>query len=104
MIDPRSTRAYKLGKENRELKREIELLERQIKIKDKWCWRIWADGVDYDGCGNNSEELRRLVDELVDYSIKAINSDDKSFAYTCYENEKVVKFNILLEEIEDDKE
>ena len=31
MIDPRSTKAYKLEKENRELKREIELLKGENK-------------------------------------------------------------------------
>ena len=32
MIDPRSTRAYKLEKENRELKKEIELLKVNCNI------------------------------------------------------------------------
>ena len=37
---------------------------------DEWLWDIWAIGCDYDGC-NTVEELKKLVDELVDMSQKA---------------------------------
>ena len=31
---------------------------------DEWLFDIWAIGVDYDGC-QTSEELKKLIDELV---------------------------------------
>ena len=37
---------------------------------DEWLWFIWAIGVDYDGC-HNVEDLKKLVDELVDMANKA---------------------------------
>ena len=37
---------------------------------DEWLFDIWAIGVDYDGC-HTVEELKRLIDELVDMSNKA---------------------------------
>ncbi len=37
---------------------------------DEWLFEIWAVGCDYDGCGT-VEELKGLVDELVEMSQKA---------------------------------
>jgi hypothetical protein len=37
---------------------------------DEWLFDIWAIGVDYDGC-HNVEDLKKLVDELVDMANKA---------------------------------
>ena len=37
---------------------------------DEWLWDIWAIGVDYDGC-HNVEDLKKLIDELVDMANKA---------------------------------
>lgn len=37
---------------------------------DEWLFDIWAIGVDYDGC-HTTEELKKLIDELVDMSNKA---------------------------------
>ena len=37
---------------------------------DEWLFQLWAVGLDYDGC-RSAEELRGLVDELVEMSIKA---------------------------------
>ena len=37
---------------------------------DEWLFDIWAIGVDYDGC-HTVEELKKLIDELVDMSNKA---------------------------------
>ena len=48
---------------------------------------------DYDGC-NTEKSLKELIDELVDYSKKAIKNDDTSIAYIGGEKE----FNILFEE------
>lgn len=83
--------------------KEIERLKRQIKIKDEWCDRIWEIGTDYDGYGNNLKELKKLVDELIEYSNKAKRCDDKCVAYVSYENGKEIKENILMEELGSDK-
>lgn len=93
-----------LIKELEDKDKEIERLKRQIKIKDEWCDRIWEIGTDYDGYGNNLEELKKLVDELIEYSDKAKRCDDKSVAYISYENGKEIKENILMEELGSDKE
>lgn len=37
---------------------------------DEWLFDIWAIGCDYDGC-HNVEDLKKLVDELVDMANKA---------------------------------
>lgn len=72
-------------------------LERQIKIKDKWCQLIIDIGFDYDGY-NTVEGLKSIIDELVDYAHKAINCDDKTVAYIGADDKKS---NILLEEIKE---
>lgn len=72
-------------------------LERQIKIKDKWCQLIIDTGFDYDGF-NTVESLKGLIDELVDYAHKAIICDDLSAVYVRADDKKS---NILLEDIEE---
>lgn len=42
-------------------------LERQIKIKDKYCQLIINLGFDYDGF-NTVDSLKGLIDELVSYA------------------------------------
>lgn len=37
---------------------------------DEWLFDIWAIGCDYDGC-NTVDELKELIDELVDMTQKA---------------------------------
>lgn len=37
---------------------------------DEWLFDIWAIGYDYDGC-YTAEELKKLIDELVDMANKA---------------------------------
>ena len=37
---------------------------------DEWLWHLWAIGCDYDGC-NTAEDLKKLIDELVDMAQKA---------------------------------
>ena len=37
---------------------------------DELLWHIWAIGVDYDGC-HSAEDLKSLIDELVDMALKA---------------------------------
>ena len=70
-------------------------LERQVKIKDKWCQLIMDLGFDYDGL-NTVESLKGLIDELVDYAHKAIICDDVSVVYVGADDKKS---NILLEDI-----
>lgn len=72
-------------------------LERQIKIKDKWCQLIMDLGFDYDGL-NTVESLKCLIDELVDYAHKAIICDDVSVVYVGADDKKS---NILLENIKE---
>lgn len=89
----------KKANEKEKLKKKIKDLERQIKIKDAWCSQIYAIGFDYDGY-HKAESLKKLIDELVDYSTKAINCDDKSVVYHRYDSHDVqTKVNILLEEV-----
>ena len=75
--------------------KEIEQLKRQIKIKNKYCQLIYDIGFDYDGY-EGPNDLKMIIDELVSYSIDAINSDDKK---VMYEDSNGVKSNILMEEI-----
>lgn len=72
-------------------------LERQIKIKDKWCQLIIDIGFDYDGF-NTAESLKGPIDELVDYAHKAIICDDVSVVYVGADDKKS---NILLEDIKE---
>ena len=72
-------------------------LERQIKIKDKWCQLIIDIGFDYDGF-NTVESLKGLIDELVDYAHKAIICDDVSVVYIGADDKKS---NILFEDIKE---
>lgn len=72
-------------------------LERQIKIKDKWCQLIIDIGFDYDGF-NTVESLKDLIDELIDYAHKAIICDDVSVVYVGADDKKS---NILLEDIKE---
>jgi hypothetical protein len=39
---------------------------------DEWLFDIWAIGVDYDGY-HTAEDLKKLIDELVDMANKARN-------------------------------
>ena len=75
----------------------IAKLERQIKIKDAWCQMIRDIGFDYDGY-EDVKNLKDVIDELVDFSNKAIESDDKTAVYFHHDfNENLIKENILEE-------
>ena len=78
-------------------KEEIKRLKRQIRIKDSYMHLIYAIGFDYDGY-NDVKNLKDIIDELVDYSKKAVRCDDK---WVAYEDGNDKKLNILMEEIED---
>ena len=71
-------------------------LERQIKIKDKYCQLIINLGFDYDGF-NTVDSLKGLIDELVSYAQKAIECDDNEVIYV---NGKGERDNILGEPID----
>ena len=73
----------------------IEELKRQIEIKDKFCGLITALGFDYDGF-NTADELKGLIDTIVDYANKAIQCDDKSPIYVNGDDKPL---NILLEKV-----
>ncbi len=73
----------------------LQTLKRQLEIKDKWNQLLIDIGVDYDGY-NDAENLKELIDELVECSKRAIKNDDKVVA--SYNSEK--QYNILGEEIE----
>ena len=88
-------RAIDLRKKNKELKNKIRLLERQIKIKDSYCTHIINLGFDYDGY-TKAESLKKLIDELVEISRKALRCEDMTIEYTSGDNKA---YNILMEEI-----
>lgn len=70
-------------------------LERQIKIKDKYCQAIIDLGFDYDGF-NAVDSLKGLIDELVLYAQRAVECDDKGVMYIDGEGRRR---NILGEEV-----
>lgn len=78
---------------------EIEKKDRQLKIKDEYLKLIRDLGFDYDGF-DTVQSLKELIDQLIDYAVKAIKNDDK---YEVYEGSNGNKFNILLEKIKEDK-
>lgn len=85
---------YDLLKRVDELIKEIEELERKIKIKDEWCKMIYMIGCDYDGY-NDVENLKKIIDELVNYANNARSNDDTSVVYEGTDG----KTNILDEPI-----
>lgn len=70
-------------------------LERQLKIKNAYCGMIIDVGLGYDGY-ESSEDLKRLIDELLSYARMAIDCDDKSQIFI---DAKGNKLNILDEVI-----
>lgn len=92
----------KLKEKNKKLQEKIKNLERQIKIKDSWCYMIYAIGFDYDGY-NDVKNLKDIIDELVSYANKAIECDDKTPVYYSSDLKgKETKANILFEEIKEE--
>lgn len=83
---------------NEELKEKVRELERQIKLKDKYCELIHDIGFDYDGY-NDVDNLKKIIDELVAYSVMAKDNDDR---YSIYNSIEGKKYNILMEEIKDE--
>lgn len=83
-----------------ELEIKVKKLERLIEIKDAYCTCIADIGCDYDGY-SKADDLKKIIDELVEYASKAINNDDKSVEYRTGFDDKGKKYNILMEEIKD---
>lgn len=78
------------------LNQNYEKLKRQIAIKDEYMKLIIALGFDYDGW-NSVENLKELIDELVDLAKSGIKSDDKKVMYGDLNNDS---YNILGEKIQ----
>lgn len=70
-------------------------LERQIKIKDEFCKMIIDVSAGYDGY-EESNDLKKLIDELRNYAFMALSCDDKSQIYIDSNNQEL---NILSEVI-----
>lgn len=66
-------------------------LKKQIEIKNSYLDLIYMIGCDYDGC-NNAEDLKELIDELIDLAIKGKYNDTNSVIF-------MDNLNILGEEI-----
>ena len=73
---------------------ELEL-QRLIKIKNNYAQLIVDVGFDYDGF-NDRDDLKDLIDELVNYAKDILNNNDKKVIYIDGNNKK---YNILHEEI-----
>lgn len=85
MIDPRSTRAYKLEKENRELKKEIELLRNGNDIT-----KIINDNVVFLKYQRaQQEKINELYSDLKTLWIVLWNMDTEM---TSYQNEVYDKY------------
>lgn len=85
MIDKRSTKAYKLEKENRELKKDIERLNKELQLH-KEMEKIAMD------CQN---ELTEKIEKAIEY-IKSFGSDSDRKNYLLYFNEIInIVLNIL---------
>ena len=77
MIDPRSTRAYKLEKENRELKKEIELLKVNCNIGYEELKVAWK----YKSRCKKAIEYIEKLDK--DYDIN-VYQEDKHWVYVLH--------------------
>lgn len=70
-------------------------MERQVDIMKKYFQLIIDLGYDYDGF-NESEDLKKLIDELVRYAHLGIECNDTEPIYV---NKDEDSLNILLEKI-----
>ena len=84
----------------RENIKELEKKDREIQIKNNYLDLIWQIGYDYDGL-NKVESLKELIDELVDYAIKAKKNDDKSVIYEGQRGKEIINQNILFEKVDE---
>ena len=87
-------------KEFSRLNKELEKKDREIQIKNNYLDLIWQIGYDYDGL-NKVESLKELIDELVDYAIKAKKNDDKSVIYEGNRGKEIINQNILFEKVDE---
>lgn len=91
-ITTRLENFYKLEQENKQLKREKNIMQNYLQL-------IIDIGYDYDGY-NDVKNLKELIDELCKYALYGKNLDDKKIVASSCEN----YYNILGEEILGDKE
>jgi len=73
---------------------QIKQLKREKLIMQKYFQMIIDIGFDYDGY-NDSENLKKLIDELVTYAVYGRDIDDTKTMYVNDDKE----YNILMEEI-----
>ena len=79
MIDPRSTRAYKLEKENRELKKEIGRLNNRVKQLEK---SIMISNKKHSFITKDNIKLRTIINELEKYiviKLKEFNTPEEYY-------------------------
>ena len=72
----------------------IKQLQREKTIMQKYFQMIIDIGFDYDGY-NDSENLKKLIDELVTYAVYGRDANDTKVMYVDRDKE----YNILMEEI-----
>lgn len=65
----------KTKQENNQLKEKVQYLKDKIENKDRWNQLIADIGYDYDGY-RDAENLKALIDELVQYSLYARDDYD----------------------------
>lgn len=70
-------------------------LKRQIEIKNEYAKLIIDLGFDYDGL-SNADDLKKMIDELVNYAKDILSNNDRKIIYVDGNNKK---YNILHEEI-----
>lgn len=86
MIDPRSTRAYKLEKENRELKKEIELLRNGNDIT-----KIINDNVVFLRYQREQQEEIERLNNIINEFDKWLLGEQMMF-YRGSDNERLIRF------------
>ena len=92
----KSERIQKLMRRLEKRQEKVDKLERENKIIKKYLQLIIDLGFDYDGF-NESEDLKKLIDELVRYAVLGRDVNDKEIMYV-NDNDK---YNILMEKIND---
>lgn len=84
-------------KKSNDILKEINNLQRQVKIKNAYLQLIIDLAFDYDGY-EKAEDLKELIDELVAYAVLAIKNDDKEVIYESGHDQ--TQSNILMEPLD----
>lgn len=64
----KKSKIEELEQENKQLKEKVDYLKEQKENTYQWCQLIADIGFDYDGY-NDVENLKQIIDELVQYAI-----------------------------------